>query len=391
MTKKNISLIIVLAAIVGVIWYIESTKARPSTPRNGGTPQVISLGSGITSGQTPRSSTGISETIASLAAADKKAGYAPAIEIADPTGFINASSSFRLTDLIGKKVILLDFWTYSCINCIRTLPYLTSWYRRYKDQGLEIVGIHTPEFDFEKNIDNVKAAVEKFSITYPVILDSNYGTWTAYGNRYWPHEYLIDMAGYVVHDQIGEGNYDGTEREIQKLLAERSTILGAKAGPMPSSTVSVPGSAIAGGALSPETYFGASRNEYLGNGARGVSGDQNLSAPAKQDINNLYLVGSWNFQPEYAKNNGAGARVIYRYNAAKVYFVASAPSGATIEIIQDGKPVSAAAGSDVKNSKATIGGSRLYNVIMNPDGAGEHILEIIINAPGLEAYTFTFG
>ena len=169
-------------------------------------------------------------TLAALAAADKQAGYPPAIEIADPTGFINASSSFRLANLIGKDVILLDFWTYSCINCIRTIPYLNAWYQRYHDQGLEIVGIHTPEFDFEKDISNVQAAIMKFGIQYPVVLDSNYGTWTAYGNLYWPHEYLIDMAGYIVHDQIGEGNYSETEQEIQKLLAERSAILGAFTG-----------------------------------------------------------------------------------------------------------------------------------------------------------------
>ena len=129
--------------------------------------------------------------------ADKAAGDQPAIEIADPTGFINVAPGFKLSSIIGQKVILLDFWTYSCINCVRTIPYLNAWYQKYASSGLEIVGIHTPEFDFEKNITNVQNAVAEYGIHYPVILDSNQGTWNAYNNLYWPHEYLIDMAGYI--------------------------------------------------------------------------------------------------------------------------------------------------------------------------------------------------
>ena len=175
--------------------------------------------------------------LAQLAAADKAAGDQPAVEIADPTGFINTSSTFTLSSLIGKKPILLDFWTYSCINCVRTIPYLDAWYQKYAGSGLEIVGIHTPEFDFEKNIANVQNAVTQYGIKYPVVLDSDQGTWNAYNNLYWPNEYLIDMAGYIVHEQVGEGNYSETEAAIQKVLQQRATILGLDPGAIPTGTI----------------------------------------------------------------------------------------------------------------------------------------------------------
>jgi len=396
--KKNILLIPVLAVIVGAIWYIEATKVHPGETGNAA-PQAI----GITASPAPLPptafSTGTSSqtagdaaAIKALAAADQKAGYQPAIEIAGPTGFVNASSGFTLGSLIGKKIILLDFWTYSCINCIRTLPYLTAWYGRYASQGLEIVGIHTPEFDFEKDINNVRAATVKYGIKYPVVLDSNYGTWTAYGNLYWPHEYLIDLAGYIVHDQVGEGNYSETEAEIQKLLAQRDQILGLQPGAMPTSTVAVSQSGIAGGALSPETYFGSARNEYLANGTPGAAGEQDLAQPQTVNVNQLNLVGDWNFQGEYATNLAAGAKIIYKYQAAKMYLVASAPKPVTVEVLLDGQPIdNSKAGSDVRGGKMTIQASRLYNIVNDSAGSGEHVLELTIDSPGLQAYTFTFG
>jgi cytochrome c biogenesis protein CcdA/thiol-disulfide isomerase/thioredoxin len=145
-------------------------------------------------------------------------------EIVDPSGFVN-TDPITIGELIGDKVVLIDFWTYSCINCQRTLPYLTSWYEKYRDTGLEIVGIHTPEFAFEKNTDNVIEAANKFGITYPIVLDNDYATWGAYKNQYWPHKYLIDIDGFIVYDHIGEGAYEETEAKIQELLEERSEVL----------------------------------------------------------------------------------------------------------------------------------------------------------------------
>jgi thiol-disulfide isomerase/thioredoxin len=326
--------------------------------------------------------------LSQVVSADMAKGFHPAIELAGPTGFIN-TPPFKLSDIVGKKVILVDFWTYSCINCIRTLPYLTTWYKKYHDAGLEIVGVHTPEFEFEKDINNVTAATKKYGITYPVVLDSNMATWNAYGNLYWPHEYLIDIGGFTVHDQIGEGGYADTEALIQKLLSQRAAVLGTS--PVLASGPSVVSAENPTDVGSPETYFGAARNQYLANGAQMTTGVQSLKDPTSINLNELNLVGSWNFSDEFATTNASATKIIYKYHASKVFFVGSAPDGATMEVFQDGKPVNTAAGADVKDGKVMIKESRLYDIISNPDGSGDHTLELRISSPGLQAYTFTFG
>jgi thiol-disulfide isomerase/thioredoxin len=331
--------------------------------------------------------------LAQLAAADKATGDQPAVEIVDPTDFINVSSTFTLSSLIGKKPILLDFWTYSCINCVRTIPYLNAWYQKYASSGLEIVGIHTPEFDFEKNLANVQNAVTQYGIKYPVVLDSNQGTWNAYNNLYWPNEYLIDMAGYIVHNQVGEANYPETEVAIQNVLQQRATILGLDPNTIPTGTVDVT-TANLNEIQSPETYFGAERNSLLANGVSLTNGNQTLTAPAASTAqpNALYLGGVWDFEDQYATNLAAGATIIYEYDAGKVYMVAAgAASGTVIDVMQDGQPIGAAGGTDVENSKVTISANKLYNIVNNSDGGGEHTLQLIIESPGLQAYTFTFG
>jgi thiol-disulfide isomerase/thioredoxin len=169
---------------------------------------------------------------------------------------------------------LLDFWTYSCINCQRTIPYLNAWYAKYKDAGLEIIGVHTPEFDFEKKYENVAAAVRKFGIQYPVVMDSNNRTWNAYGNMYWPEHYLIDINGLVVDRHIGEGGYAETEAKIQQLLTERKDALNDSVA-IPTGTVDITSTIQAN---SPETYFGATRNEYLTNGTSPHSIDADTEA-----------------------------------------------------------------------------------------------------------------
>lgn len=153
------------------------------------------------------------------------------IEIKDPSGFVNTDDKpIRISDYVGKKVILLNVMTFSCINCQRTFPYVNSWYDTYKDEGLIVIGIHTPEFAYEKNKANVEEAMMKFGITYPVVLDNDYKTWRAYGNRYWPRKYLIDIHGNIVYDHIGEGAYKETEAKIQELLKERTEVLNAEQG-----------------------------------------------------------------------------------------------------------------------------------------------------------------
>lgn len=313
----------------------------------------------------------------------------PYIEIADPAGFVNTNGEpVTIEQYVGEKVILLDIMTYSCINCQRTFPYITSWYETYKDDGFVVIGIHTPEFAFEKDIENVEAAMERFGISYPVVLDNNYGTWRAYGNRYWPRKYLIDIHGNIVYDHIGEGAYEETEREIQKLLAERAQVLGDAE----FDTDGLIADSIAGQrseSQTPETYFGSLRNEYLGNKLPSQYGVATYTLPDEYELNLMYLGGSWNIRDEaaVAKNESV---VMYRYNAKEVYIVASSDSPASIEVWQDGERVNVEKGADVNDDGViTVEESRLYKVIDN-DEVGEHLLELRVEED-ITLYAFTFG
>lgn len=322
----------------------------------------------------------------------KAAAYTLAPEITNPSGFVNTDGQpITFGQFKDKKVVLVDFWTYSCINCQRTLPYLKAWYDKYHDQGLEIVSIHTPEFGFEKVQANVEKAVKDDGLKYPVVLDNDYGTWNAFGNQFWPRKYLIDIDGYIVYDHAGEGAYDITEKAIQKALAERADILGVGATPtgiVAPKDVTVPDMNKVG---SPETYFGSARNEYLGNGAPGISGLQTLILPGSTILNTLYLSGMWQFSPEFAENKAAGAKIVYKYKAKEVYFVASSIAGATVKILVDGKPVGSSAGADVStDGTMKVKDNRLYKIIKGTD-YDEHTLEIDVGSGMLQAYTFTFG
>jgi thiol-disulfide isomerase/thioredoxin len=364
--KKTIILIVALILIAGAIVYLQQFSPNKSY-----------TGTSVA----PGSRTAIN--------AEKAQKYEYAKEIADPSGFVNVDN-ITIGSLIGKKVILVDFWTYSCINCARTIPYLNMWYAKYHDQGLEIIGIHSPEFQFEHDIGNVRAAVKKYDIHYPVVLDNNLATWSSYENQYWPEEYLIDIDGFVVDRQIGEGGYDTTETKIQDLLRERADALGIQANI--STTTGVPADTIAidySKVGSPETYFGSARNEYLGNGQKGTNGMQTLVRPGILLPNVLYLAGPWDFSGQYAETGGATS-VIFQYDAKNVYFVASADNATAVTVMLDGKPITAGAGSDVSGSVALVRDNQLYTIVEGAD-YGEHTLELDIPGPGLRAYTFTFG
>lgn len=326
----------------------------------------------------------------------KQLEYPKAPEITDPSGFINTpplasgqAGPITIGQFKGKKVVLIDFWTYSCINCQRTLPYVKAWYQKYHDQGLEIISIHTPEFAFEHVLTNVQAAVAGFGITYPVVLDNDYGTWNAFGNSYWPRKYLIDIDGYIVYDHAGEGDYGETEAAIQKALKERMDVLGMQ-GSVATGTVAPKDAVTDIEAQSPETYFGAMRNEYLGNGAQGKSGTQTLSLPRDIALDTLYLDGAWTFAPEFAEAH-PGSSIAYRYAAKGVYFVASSPKTAIVDVLIDGQPISASmSGADVKDGKVQISMNRLYKIVEDKSGA-VHTLELRIESGTVDAYTFTFG
>ncbi len=400
MNPKKITQIGIVIVIIAVIVYLEVNKPHvaPGSIQN----VVVSYATstdGITLPGSVATSTSTAPVVPETAAqnssrvAQESQQYQMAKEIVDPTGFINspnASSSapFALSQFAGNKVVLLDFWTYSCINCERTIPYLNAWYQKYKNYGLEIVGVHTPEFDFEKVYSNVAAAVLQYGIQYPVVLDSDMGTWNAYNNRYWPAHYLINIDGFVVDQGIGEGNYAQTEEEIQAALKQRDQVLGlpdnVPTGLVnPSAAVSVDANDV----QSPETYFGAARNEYLANGTQGAAGEQTLTAPTLSSIqpNSLYLSGTWNFADQYAESVGTTSKIFYTYSAKNMYFVAAAnsvvaPNGVKINIILDGK----------SQGTMTIQANKLYNLIQSTV-YGQHTVEIDVQGSGLDAYTFTFG
>ncbi len=310
----------------------------------------------------------------------KKDMYPLAPEISSPNGFINTDGKpITLKELRGT-VVLLDIWTYSCINCQRTIPYLNEWYAKYKDQGLEIVGLHTPEFAFEQVLTNVEKAVAQFGIKYPVVLDNDYSTWNAYGNRYWPRKYLIDVDGYIVYDHIGEGGYEQTERAIQKALEERKEGISGEA--TVSEDISHLGDAVSpepGKVKSPEIYFGASRNKFLANGRRGVVGVQMFALPNTILPNNLYLGGAWNITDEYAESKGPST-ILFTYDAKNVYVVGGSSEGVELAVYQD----------DTLLTTIVVKDEKLYTLIEG-ETYGAHTIRVEVRGPGLKAFTFTFG
>ena len=337
------------------------------------------------------SSVGVPATNQTIATASSTfAGGTPYHEIVDPAGFVNTDGQpITIGQYVGKKVILLDFVTYSCINCQRTFPYLTSWYQKYKDDGLIVIGIHTPEFAFEKKKANVEAAMQRFGITFPIVLDNNYGTWNAYGNRYWPRKYLIDIHGNIVYDHIGEGGYAETEQKIRSLLQERAVVLGEKTsdmGDLAAQQMAAPETQ----ASSPETYFGSARNTYLKNGTPGKAGAQTFTMPQQFVANQLYLGGDWVIAPEYAVAR-TGATVTYRYQAKAMYVVAEADQPATVEVYEDGKLVDGSGGTDVSaDGTLRIDSSRLYTLRRNAT-AETHTVRLHVTQGEVRFYTFTFG
>jgi len=319
----------------------------------------------------------------------KKMLYPEARELAGIAGYLNTNEEeIRIADLIGKKVILIDFWTYSCINCQRTLPYLTSWYNKYRDQGLEIIGVHTPEFEFEKVKDNVQAAINKWGIEYPVAQDNDFATWRAYGNQYWPRKYLIDIDGYITYDHIGEGGYAETEHKIQIALKERAQKLDMKES-IAAGIVEVKSDLASGGRVqSPETYFGAWRNERYA-GEKNVVGVQTMEKPDNIKSNTLYLIGGWNIQEQYAQSASADAKVIFKYNSQDVFLVGSSEEEKKLNLLRDGLKLGQEAGLDVVDGEVRIKEDKLYRLIED-NASGEHILEIFV-PQGVQFYAFTFG
>ncbi|HET7148030.1 MAG TPA: thioredoxin family protein [Candidatus Nitrosopolaris sp.] len=331
-----------------------------------------------------------------------KSQFQKAPEFAQIAGYVNTPSNAPLTlGSLKGKVVLVDFWTYSCINCIRTLPHLNDWYQKYADKGFVIVGVHSPEFDFEKNYDNVKIAVQKLGIKFPVILDSNHGTWNAYGNMYWPRDYLVDTQGYIRYDHIGEGDYNATESVIQSLLAEKAALNGMKdiSFNTSKSTTINSGSLVyidLTKQITPEIYLGYSfARAPLGN-PQNFKPDQTIlySIPPNTSFNpdRVYLDGQWKNNPDNMELQGNTGHIILTYNARAVNIVAGGHGQQGI-VHEDGptKILNNSLGKDLTpDGKFVLDGQRLYNLVLH-NNYGSHSIIIDVSGKGFQLYTFTFG
>jgi len=310
--------------------------------------------------------------------------FQKAPELTGIVGYIN-TQPIKLEDFRGK-VVLVDFWTYTCINCIRTLPYLNQWHEKYSGNGLVIVGVHTPEFEFEKDYNNVKNAVEKYGIKYRVVLDNDYKTWNAFNNQYWPRKYLIDVNGFIRYDHIGEGAYEETEKTIQELLVE----MGSKV----DQEISKPQNVADVNPIkvnTPELYLGYKfARTPLGN-SEGFQPEQevNYSMPAGIEPNLVYLNGVWKNTPDYMELVSDEGDVVLLYSAKVVNIVAGKKS--SLQVYVDGVIVGENnRGSDVILYRVDVNENRLYNLVFDRD-YDAHLIQIKVSGKGFQIYTFTFG
>jgi cytochrome c biogenesis protein CcdA/thiol-disulfide isomerase/thioredoxin len=311
----------------------------------------------------------------------KDAGVAP--EFKETQRWFNTPGGRPLTlASLHGRVVLVDFWTYTCINCIRTFPYLKAWDASYSKEGLTIVGVHTPEFAFEHDAGNVQSAIARFGLRYPVAQDNNMGTWNAYGNEYWPADYLIDASGHVRYAAAGEGDYAQTETAIRALLAETGGRVGGTSHPKhvvrPSEVAT------------PETYLGTARGQGWHDGPTSGVHDYGTSAPVQLGLNEFAFTGTWNIgaQPATAVS---GAGVDMEFEAKNVYLVLSSEgeSPRKVKVLLDGQKISRAAGADVRDGSVTVTNQRLYSLVSLP-GDQQHRLTLHF-APGVSGYAFTFG
>lgn len=307
-----------------------------------------------------------------------KDGFTLAPELTGINGYINTDPSFTLSSLKGK-VVLVDFWTFSCINCIRTQPYLNAWHDKYADKGLVIVGIHAPEFSFEKEYANVLSAVEKAGIQYPVVLDNDFSTWRAYGNRYWPHKYLIDAEGYIRYDHIGEGSYKETEAVIQELLKEHDEKIVLSEGISHTVAQTLEGTDFSQ-IKTPEIYLGYTFARAPLANTEGFQPEKIVQYvyPMHKEPNLVALDGEWLNKTDYMELVSDSGRVGLTYSARNVNIVAAKP--AILTVLLDGNIVSSFPTND----------EQLYTVTAG-DKYGTHALEIDISGKGFRLYTFTFG
>ena len=296
------------------------------------------------------------------------------------------------------KVVLVDFWTYSCINCLRTLPYVKAWAEKYRDQGLVVIGVHAPEFAFERNIDNVKKATRDLGIDYPVAVDNNYAIWRAFNNQYWPAHYFIDARGQIRFHHFGEGEYAKSEQVIQQLLAEAGHAGAAKvaAGLGATGAQGVQMAADKAEIQSGETYLGYERAEnFASPGGEAQDKAHTYTAPAQPALNDWGLAGTWKVGAEHATLAGASGRIVYRFHARDLHLVLGpGQDGRPVRfrVTIDGAAPGDAHGTDVAaDGRGTVTEQRLYQLVRQSGKVADRTFAIEFLDAGVEAYAFTFG
>jgi thiol-disulfide isomerase/thioredoxin len=313
--------------------------------------------------------------------------------LARATAWLN-SEPLRSEDLRGK-VVLVDFWTYTCINWRRTVPYLRAWAQKYKDQGLVVIGVHTPEFGFEKELGNVRRHAQEQNIDYPIAVDSGYGIWQAFGNQYWPALYFIDAQGRVRHHVFGEGEYEQSERIIQQLLAEAGHPVTDR-GLVTVDARGAEASADWKNLRSPETYVGYGRAERFASPGREVFDRTGVyAAPARLEVNEWALSGDWTIKRELTVSNKANAKLTYRFHARDLHLVMGPATRGTpvrFRVLIDGQPPGASHGVDVDDQGlGTLDQPRMYQLIRQTTPITDRTFEIEFLDAGAEVFSFTFG
>jgi thiol-disulfide isomerase/thioredoxin len=318
-------------------------------------------------------------------------GHLPGFDGA--TGWLN-SPPLTAEGLRGR-VVLVNFWTYTCINWLRTLPYVRAWADRYTDHGLTVIGVHTPEFGFEHDLDNVRQAVKDLGVDYPVAIDNDYAVWTAFDNHYWPAFYFVDAQGQIRHHRFGEGDYEQSEMILQQLLTEA----GSGGTDQELTSVDARGAETAAdwaSLRSPENYLGYERTDnFVAPNGSILDTSYAYAAPTRLRLNHWALAGDWSVQRQAIVGNQANGRILYRFQARDLHLVmAPAARGTPVRfrVSIDGQPPAAAHGTDVDDQgNGTLTQPRLYQLIRQPGPVAERTFEITFLDPGAQAYAFTFG
>ena len=306
-----------------------------------------------------------------------------------------AQFSALTTAQLRGKVVLVDFWTYSCINCLRSIPYIEAWAEKYKSDGLVVIGVHTPEFAFEKDPSNVAKAVQDLKITYPVALDSNYAIWKAFNNQYWPAHYFIDANGEVRFHHFGEGKYDESERVIQELLKEKNSNLNL-AGLVDVKGLGTQAAADLNDVQSPETYIGYARQQnYASPEEIAADSPAKYTLPLRLNVNQWGLEGTWEVSDEHATLLGAPGAIVFRFHARDLHLVLGpGKDGKPIRfrVLFDGGAPLEDRGMDIdENGNGVVKGYRLYQLIRQKGKVEDRTFEIRFLDPGVQAFAFTFG